>query len=361
LVRTLSNMADSPAGCKRHQFRVSSLLGAAPACPRFGPAESPDWLSCGVARPMVDGNDRIARSREAGGVIVYSSGFAEPPNPIGFGAAAPCCACRTDRRACVGEFVGLANTRFSGGGLNSCPDTPPWGKIVAGPIGIVLAQSGALGYTVCRACSAASDSRTTTTTPVSAVNLLRRRLIRFQSPISRRRRPRSIIWPARSVQGPAAVFSFLAAAAQVPRSRKGADVYKTGNSENLQQAAMSHTGTMVGSVVAYSHCDERRARIAVAVWKRVGDRKPSWLKSRAPSGGRRRHSRLIASGGAGRDLCRQAEAHERAAACDRSENGQSCSKRGPFPDLAWSVIRRTSTAEVLNNVGDVLDFASMRS
>src|SRR5260221_6135580 len=44
---------------------------------------------------------------------------------------------------------------------------------------------------------------------------------------------------------------FLAAARKARAAGKALIVYKTGNSETSSKAAMSHTGTMVGSVVAY--------------------------------------------------------------------------------------------------------------
>ncbi len=251
--RTLSNMADFSGKVYAINPKYQSLLGR-PCVPSLSDLpESPDCVVLCVARPMVEGMIESAAAVRAGGVIVYASGFAETSKPDRVEAQQRLLqlAQRTGVRVVGPNCVGLANTR-SGAGLNFMPGYATMGHR-RGPIGIV-SQSGALGYTVLQ-----------------------------------------------GMQRGVGFSHYLAAG-------KALIVYKTGNSETSSKAAMSHTGTMVGSVVAYRTAIEEAGAIAVDSLEAVLETAAFMAKSRAPSGGAG-VGILSTSGGAAVICADKAEAH----------------------------------------------------
>src|SRR6266700_1542578 len=101
---------------------------------------------------------------------------------------------------------------------------------------------------------------------------------------------------------------FLAAARKARDAEKALIVYKTGNSETSSKAAMSHTGTMVGSVVAYRTAIEEAGAIAVDNLEAVLETAALMAKSGTPSGGTG-VGILSTSGGAAVICADKAEAH----------------------------------------------------
>ena len=90
-------------------------------------------------------------------------------------------------------------------------------------------------------------------------------------------------------------------------------VYKTGNSETSSKAAMSHTGTMVGSVIAYRTAFEDAGAIAVDDLEAVLETASFFAKTKAPIGRQgRRHP--LDLGRRRRDLRRQGGSAWRSAA-----------------------------------------------
>src|SRR5258705_1454615 len=241
--RTLSNMADFSGKVYAINPKYQSLLGRpCVSSPRDMP-ESPDCVVLCAARPMVEGMIESAAAVRAGGVIVYASGFAETSNPDRVEAQQRLLqlAERTGVRVVGPNCVGLANTRC-GAGMNFMPGYATMGHR-RGPIGIV-SQSGALGYTVLQGMQRGIGF----SHYLAAGNSCDVDVCDFISYLAEDDDTRSIICLLEGVKDGS---RFLAAARKARAAGKALIVYKTGNSETSSKAAMSHTGTMVGSVVAY--------------------------------------------------------------------------------------------------------------
>jgi acetyltransferase len=101
---------------------------------------------------------------------------------------------------------------------------------------------------------------------------------------------------------------FLQAARKARDAGKALIVYKTGNSETSSKAAMSHTGTMVGSLVAYQTAFEETGAIAIDDLEAVLETASFFAKTRAPTGGQG-VGILSTSGGAAVICADKAEAH----------------------------------------------------
>jgi len=210
-----------------------------------------------VARPMVEGMIESAAAVNAGGVVVYASGFAETTKPDRVEAQQRVVdlAHRSGVRVVGPNCVGLANTR-SGAGLNFMPDYAGMCHR-RGPIGIV-SQSGALGYTVLQGMQRGIGF----SHYLAAGNSCDVGVCDFISYLAEDDDTNAIICLLEGVKDGG---RFLTAARKARDAGKALIVYKTGNSETSSKAAMSHTGTMVGSVVAYQTAIRDAGAIAVDV------------------------------------------------------------------------------------------------
>ena len=275
--RTLSNMSDFSGKVYAINPKYRSLLGR-PCVPSLSELpEKPDCVVLCVARPMVEGMIEQAAAVSAGGVIVYASGFAETAKPDRIEAQQRLVqlAQRTGVRVVGPNCVGLANTR-SGAGLNFMPGYATMGHR-RGPIGIV-SQSGALGYTVLQGMQRGVGF----SHYLAAGNSCDVDVCDFISYLAEDDDTRSIICLLEGVKDGS---RFLSAARKARAAGKALIVYKTGNSETASQAAMSHTGTMVGSVVAYRTAIEEAGAIAVDSLEAVLETAAFMAKSKPPSGG----------------------------------------------------------------------------
>jgi acyl-CoA synthetase (NDP forming) len=298
--RTLSNMSDFSGKVFAINPKYRSLLGR-PCVPSLSELpESPDCVVLCVARPMVEGMIEQAAAVSAGGVIVYASGFAETAKPDRIEAQQRLVqlAQRTGVRVVGPNCVGLANTS-SGAGLNFMPGYATMGHR-RGPIGIV-SQSGALGYTVLQGMQRGVGF----SHYLAAGNSCDVDVCDFISYLAEDDDTRSIICLLEGVKDGS---RFLAAARKARAAGKALIVYKTGNSETSSQAAMSHTGTMVGSVVAYRTAIEEAGAIAVDSLEAVLETAAFMAKSRPPSRGAG-VGILSTSGGAAVICADKAEAH----------------------------------------------------
>jgi acetyltransferase len=262
--------------------------------------ESPDCVVLCVARPMVEGMIEAAAAVKAGGVIVYASGFAETAKPDRIEAQQRLIELsqRTGVRVVGPNCVGLANTGSSAG-LNFMPDYAGMGHR-RGPIGIV-SQSGALGYTVLQGMERGIGF----SHYLAAGNSCDVDVCDFISYLAEDAGTKSIICLLEGVKDGG---RFLQAARKARDAGKALIVYKTGNSETSSKAAMSHTGTMVGSVVAYQTAFEETGAIAIDDLEAVLETASFFAKTRAPTGG---HGVgiLSTSGGAAVICADKAEAH----------------------------------------------------
>ena len=169
-----------------------------------------------------------------------------------------------------------------------------------GPIGIV-SQSGALGYTVLQGMQRGIGF----SHYLAAGNSCDVDVCDFISYLAEDGDTKSIICLLEGVKDGG---RFLAAARKARDAGKALIVYKTGNSETSSKAAMSHTGTMVGSVVAYQTAFEETGAIAIDDLEAVLETASFFAKTRAPSGGRG-VGILSTSGGAAVICADKAEAH----------------------------------------------------
>jgi acetyltransferase len=298
--RTLSNMSAFTGKVFAINPKYQNLLGR-PCVPSLADLpESPDCVVLCVARPMVEGMIEAAAAVKAGGIIVYASGFAETAKPDRIEAQQRVVelARRTGVRVVGPNCVGLANTR-SGAGLNFMPDYAGMGHR-RGPIGIV-SQSGALGYTVLQGMERGIGF----SHYLAAGNSCDVDVSDFISYLAEDDDTKAIVCLLEGVKDGG---RFLSAARKARDSGKALIVYKTGNSETSGKAAMSHTGTMVGSVVAYQTAFEEAGAIAVDDLEAVLETASFFAKTKAPTNGRG-VGILSTSGGAAVICADKAEAH----------------------------------------------------
>ena len=179
---------------------------------------------------------------------------------------------RTGVRVVGPNCVGLANTR-SGAGLNFMPDYAAMGH-KRGPIGIV-SQSGALGYTVLQGMERGIGF----SHYLAAGNSCDVDVCDFISYLAEDDDTKAIICLLEGVKDG---DRFLHAARKARDAGKALIVYKTGNSETSSKAAMSHTGTMVGSVIAYQTAFEDAGAIAIDNLEAVLETASFFAKTKAP-------------------------------------------------------------------------------
>jgi acetate---CoA ligase (ADP-forming) len=299
--RTLSNLSAFTGKVYAINPKYKNLLGR-PCVPSLSEMpESPDCVVLCVARPMVEDMIGSAAAVKAGGVIVYASGFAETSKPDRIEAQQRLVQLsRSSGVRVVGpNCVGLANTRSSAG-LNFMPDYAAMGQR-RGPIGIV-SQSGALGYTVLQGMQRGIGF----SHYLAAGNSCDVDVCDFISYLAEDEYTRSIICLLEGVKDGA---RFLAAAGKARDAGKALIVYKTGKSETSSKAAMSHTGTMVGSVVAYHTAIRHAGAIAVDNLEAVLETASFFAKTKAPTKGRG-VGILSTSGGAAVICADKAEAHD---------------------------------------------------
>ncbi|MDR3484864.1 MAG: acetate--CoA ligase family protein [Bradyrhizobium sp.] len=298
--RTLSNMSAFSGKVFAINPKYQTLLGR-PCVPSLADMpESPDCVVLCVARPMVEGMIEGAAAVKAGGVIVYASGFAETAKPDRIEAQQRVVelAHRTGVRVVGPNSVGLANTR-SGAGLNFMPDYAGMGH-KRGPIGIV-SQSGALGYTVLQGMERGIGF----SHYLAAGNSCDVDVCDFISYLAEDDDTKAIVC---LLEGVKSGGRFLTAARKARDAGKALIVYKTGNSETSSKAAMSHTGTMVGSAVAYQTAIADTGAIAIDDLEAVLETASFFAKTKAPSNGRG-VGILSTSGGAAVICADKAEQH----------------------------------------------------
>jgi acyl-CoA synthetase (NDP forming) len=298
--RTLSNMSAFSGKVFAVNPKYQTLLGR-PCVPSLADMpERPDCVVLCVARQMVESMIEAAAAAGAGGVVVYASGFAETAKPDRIEAQQRLIevAHRTGVRVVGPNCVGLANTR-SRAGLNFMPDYAGMGHR-RGPIGIV-SQSGALGYTVLQGMERGIGF----SHYLAAGNSCDVDVCDFISYLAENDDIRSIVCLLEGVKDG---NRFLSAARKARDAGKALIVYKTGNSATSSKAAMSHTGTMVGSVVAYQAALAEVGAIALDNLEAVLETASFFAKAGSPTRGRG-VGILSTSGGAAVICADKAEAH----------------------------------------------------
>ena len=275
--RTLANLADFTGEVFAVNPKYTTLLGR-PCVPSIEalPA-APDCIVLCVGREMVPRMVAAAGAIGAGGAIVYASGFSETGKPERIAGQNDLIALshRTGVRIAGPNCVGLANTG-SRAGLNFMPDYAKMGHR-RGPVGIV-SQSGALGYTILQAMGRGIGF----THYLAAGNSADVDVCDYISYLAEDDDTRAIICLLEGVKDGG---RFLQAARKARAAGKALIVYKAGNGEASGKAAMSHTGTMVGSSAAYQAAFRDAGCIAVDNLESVLERANFFAKAKAPSSG----------------------------------------------------------------------------
>jgi acetyltransferase len=253
--RTLANMADFSGDVIAINPKYRSLMGR-PCVPSLADmSRSPDCVVVCTARGSVQGIIEAAGAVGAGGAIVYASGFSETGKPERIAEQAELVAAgrRVGVKIAGPNCVGIANTR-SRAGMNFMPDYAGMGHR-HGPIAIV-SQSGALGYTVLQA----MERGVGFSHYLAAGNSADVDVADYIAYAAENDDIRAII---ALFEGVADGARFLKAAGRARDAGKALIVYKAGNSEISSQAALSHTGTMVGAAAAYRAAFDRVGAVVV--------------------------------------------------------------------------------------------------
>jgi len=298
--RTLTNLSAFKGNVYAVNPKYKELLGR-PSVPSLAELpEVPDCVILCVARPMVEGMIEAAGAIGAGGAIVYASGFGETglPDRIADQERLVEVANRAGVRVAGPNCVGLANTR-SGAGMNFMPGYERMGN-KWGPIAIT-SQSGALGYTLLQGMERGIGFSHF----LAAGNSSDVDVCDYISYLAEEDETRAVISLFEGVKDGS---RFLAAARKARDAGKALIVYKAGNSEASGKAALSHTGTMVGSAVAYRAAFEEAGAIATDSLENVLELASFFAKSAAPTAGRG-VGVLSTSGGAAVISADKAEQH----------------------------------------------------
>jgi len=298
--RTLANMSEFDGSVYAVNPKYQTLFGR-PCVPTIADLPvSPDCVILCVARPMVEGMIEAAGAIGAGGAIVYASGFSETGKPDRIEAQLRLIATarRLGVRVAGPNCVGLANTR-SRAGLNFMPDYGAMGHR-RGPVAIV-SQSGALGYTVLQGMERGIGF----SKYLAAGNSSDVDICDYVSYLAEDEDTRAIACLFEGVKDGA---RFLAAARKARDAGKALVVYKAGSSEASRKAALSHTGTMVGSSAAYAAAFEEAGAVATDKLESVLELASFLAKSSAPKRGRG-VGILATSGGAAVICADKAERH----------------------------------------------------
>jgi acetyltransferase len=298
--RTLANMSEFSGRIYAVNPKYRSLLDR-PCVPSIADLpETPDCVILCVARPMVGSMIEAAGAIGAGGAIVYASGFSETGkrDRVEEQEHVVAVARRHGVRVAGPNCVGLANTRLRAG-LNFMPDYGRMGHL-RGTVAVVT-QSGALGYTVLQGMHRGVGF----SKYLAAGNSSDVDVCDYISYLADDEDTRAIVCLLEGVKDG---MRFLEAARKARSTGKALIVYKAGNSEVSRQAALSHTGTMVGSAAAYAAAFEEVGAIAADNLESVLELATFFARSSRPKCGRG-VGILATSGGAAVITADKAERH----------------------------------------------------
>jgi acyl-CoA synthetase (NDP forming) len=223
--------------------------------------EPPDCVILTVPREHVEPLVERAAAIGAGGVMLYSSGYAEVGRPERVAAQRRLAeiAARTGLRILGPNCAGIANLTLPAG-LTFMPKFFEMRR-VCGPVGLV-SQSGALGYVVLQAMERGIGF----SHYLTAGNSCDVDVCDLVNYLVEEERTRVIACMLEGVRDGARL---LGAAQAALRAGKPLVVYKLGGSEISRQTAMSHTGTLVGADAAYRAALRRAGAVIVDHWEEV--------------------------------------------------------------------------------------------
>jgi acetyltransferase len=253
--------------------------------------EPADCVALCIARPLVEENLRHAVSIRAGGTIVYASGFAETTLPERIIAQQRLVEVAQGGgvRMVGPNTIGIANAA-TGAAVNfmiGCAE------ILRGPPGrvAVVTQSGAIGYSVLQ--SVIRGVRVSHY--LAAGNSADVDVCDYIAYLAEQEQVRAIIC---LFEGVKSGERFLAAARLVHSAGKALIVHKSGNTASSGKAALSHTGTLVGSIAGYRAAFEAAGAIHCHNLESVVEMACLFAKAPRPAAGRG-VGIMATSGGAG--------------------------------------------------------------
>lgn len=254
--RTLENLARFTGTVTGINPKYGTVLGR-PCAPSLADLDQePDAVIICTPRTTVADTLAEAAKVHAGGAIVYASGFAETGKPdraadqarlaelaqaAGMPVAGPNC-------------VGLVNVA-SGAAMNFMNDC---GDMIDGHTGsiAIVSQSGALGYTVLQGMVRGVGF----SHYMAAGNSADLEVCDYIAYAAAQPDVRAIICLFEGIKDGG---RFLEAARLAQAAGKALIAYKAGNASVSRQAAMSHTGTLTGSLDAYYAAFDRAGVVAV--------------------------------------------------------------------------------------------------
>lgn len=206
--------------------------------------EAPDAVVVAVAQHLVQPTLEQAAQIGAGGAIVYASGYGETGTEHGLNAQREIVefSRRTGVRVAGPNCVGIINLN-TGAAMNFMQDSGTMVQGKAGGIAIV-SQSGALGYTALQAVQRGAG----VSHYLAAGNSADIDICDYIAYLAAEPTVQAIIC---LLEGVKSGKRFLEAARLAEAAGIPLIVYKSGNSVRSGQAALSHTGTLTGSVDAY--------------------------------------------------------------------------------------------------------------
>lgn len=263
--------------------------------------ERPDCVALCVARPLVEENLRQAVSAGAGGTVVYASGYAETSLPDRIAAQQTLVeiAQRGQVRLIGPNTIGFANAA-------SCAVVnfmPGCAEILRGPPGrvAIITQSGALGYSVLQGVKRGVRI----SHYLAAGNSADVDVCDYLAYLAEQNEVRAIICLFEGVKNGR---RFLQAADIAAKNGKALIVNKAGSGVASGKAALSHTGTLVGSVAGYRAAFAQVNAIQCENFESVLETACLFAKAPAPSRGRG-IGIMATSGGAGVINADKAEQH----------------------------------------------------
>lgn len=254
--RTLENLAGFTGTVTGVNPKYGTVLGR-PCVPSLADLDrEPDAVIICTPRTTVADTLAEAAKVRAGGAVVYASGFAETGKPDRAADQARLAVLAREAGMPVAgpNCVGLVNVR-SGAAMNFMNDC---GDMIDGHAGsiAIISQSGALGYTVLQGMVRGVGF----SHYMAAGNSADVEVCDYIAYAAAQPDVRAIICLFEGIKDGG---RFLEAARLAQAAGKALIAYKAGNAAVSRQAAMSHTGTLTGSLDAYYAAFERAGVVAV--------------------------------------------------------------------------------------------------
>jgi acetate---CoA ligase (ADP-forming) len=299
--RTLANLRRYTGRTYAVNVKHEGLMDGVPCYPTVRDLpEVPDCVVLAVGAELLPKALEECADRGVGGAIIYASGFAEIGTTAGRSAQDRIAAigCAGGMRIVVPNCLGLVNTKL-GAGLNFVPSFSQM-KLIGGPVSVV-SQGGGFGYALVQGMERGVGIGHF----LSPGNSADVDVCDFIAYLAEDPQVRAIACMFEGVDDGA---RFLQAAELARDHGKPLVVYKVGTSEVARQAALSHTGTMVGATAAFAAAFERANVIALDHMDGLLDTASFLARAGAPRAGKG-VGVMATSGGAAVSMADKADEH----------------------------------------------------